>query len=202
MQTSDYTNCTDEELIARCREGESAIMDFLMEKYKNLVRRCANALFLLGGEPEDLIQEGMIGLFKAVRDYDADKGSFYHFALLCINRQLYHAVETAARRKHTPLNSYISLSGTADEAPEAVLTDHLSDARGQNPESLILAQEAMQSQLKRLKESLSPLERTVFDYYLEGLNYRQIANQMGRPPKTIDNALQRIRAKAQRLTAD
>ena len=106
-----YEVLTDEELIEKLRAGESGVMDFLLEKYKYLVRKKANAVFLLGGDTDDLVQEGMIGLFKAVRDFDSSQGSFYYFADLCIGRQIYHAIEAASRKKHGPLNSYISLSG-------------------------------------------------------------------------------------------
>ena len=197
MQINNYSDLSDEELIARYRAGESAIIDYLMEKYKNLVRKRANALFLLGGETEDLIQEGMIGLFKAVRDFDPEKSSFYGFAVLCVNRQLYHAVEAAARKKHTPLNSYVSLSAADSDTEDGAFEGDLPGASAQNPEQAVLEQEAVQALLCDLAKRLSPLESEVLGYYLEGLNYREIAKIMERSPKVIDNALQRIRAKVQ-----
>ncbi len=120
MLQEKYRDVSDEQLIAQLRDGQTEVMDYLMEKYKNLVRKRANALYLIGGETEDLIQEGMIGLFKAVQDYRLDKdATFYHFAELCINRQMYTAVEASQRKKHTPLNSYISLN-TGGEGEEGV----------------------------------------------------------------------------------
>ncbi len=198
---SDYANYTDEQLIRLLRDGDDQVMDYLMEKYKNLVRRRANALFLLGGDTDDLIQEGMLGLFKAVRDYEESAGSFYRFAELCINRQLYTAIESAARKKHGPLNSYISLSGGESETEGTFLED-VTAANEANPEQMLIDRENFENFLARIRSRLSPLERTVLDAYLEGMNYRRIAEELGRPEKSIDNALQRIRAKVQDLTAE
>lgn len=194
----EYRDFTDEQLIAMLRAGDDKIMDYLMEKYKYLVRKKSNALFLLGGDTDDLIQEGMIGLFKAVRDFDASQSSFYRFAEICISRQIYTAIEAAARKKHGPLNSYVSLShgpGDSEEIP----VDEMLTVRNCDPEQILIDRENVDLFLKKINEHLSRMERQVLDYYLEGMNYRQIAREMDKPEKSIDNALQRIRGKVQKL---
>ncbi len=194
-----YETCPDEELIVRLRLGEDGIMDYIMEKYKPLVRKKANAMYLIGGENEDLIQEGMIGLFKAVRDFREDReSSFYHFAELCISRQLYSALEASNRKKHFPLNTYISLSA---EQPESGMTleELLSQNAGADPEQLIIEREVWQDYKKRLWQNLSGLERKVLTLYLEGNPYTKIGELLGKSPKSIDNALQRIRGKIELL---
>lgn len=191
----EYQKLADEELIQKLREGDERIMDYILEKYKPLVLRKANAMFLIGGDTDDLIQEGMIGLFKAIRDYRSDReASFFHFAELCINRQLYSAVEAFNRKKHVPLNTYVSFySQTTEEGKslaETLLTDQMDD-----PEQLVIEQENFTAFWEQLREQLSALERQVLDAYLEGKNYRQIAEELGKSPKTIDNALSRIKGK-------
>lgn len=190
-----YQNLKDEELIERLRLGDTKIMDFILDKYKPLVRKKANTLYLIGGDTDDLIQEGMIGLFKAIRDFRKEKEvSFYHFAELCISRQIYTAVEASNRKKHAPLNTYVSLySGTNEEG--VVLADSLVAGSAENPEQMMIDQENLTLFLERLKGRLSKLERDVLELYLAGLNYQQIAEQMGKSPKSIDNALQRIKEK-------
>ena len=190
-----YQNFKDEELIEKLRAGDEKIMDFILDKYKPLVRKKANTMYLIGGDTDDLIQEGMIGLFKAIRDFDAQKEtSFYHFADICIGRQIYTAVESSNRKKHAPLNSYVSLySGTNEEG--VVLADSLTTGSMENPEQMMIDQENLVLFLEQLKERLSKMEGQVLDYYLAGLNYQQIAGQMGKSAKAIDNALQRIKAK-------
>lgn len=191
----EYQNFRDEELIEKLRAGDERIMDYILDKYKPLVRKRANTMYLIGGDTDDLIQEGMIGLFKAIRDYEEEKEtSFYHFAELCINRQIYTAVEASNRKKHAPLNSYISLySGTNEDG--VVLADSLTTSITVNPEQMMIEQESLAQFMEQLKERLSKMERQVVDYYLAGLNYVQIAEQMGKTPKAIDNALQRIKTK-------
>ena len=191
-----YQNQKDEELIKQLRLGDERIMEFILDKYKPFVRKKANTMYLIGGETEDLIQEGMIGLFKAIRDYDEEKeSSFYHFAELCINRQIYTVIEAYNRKKHAPLNTYISLySGTNEDG--VVLADALTAQGAENPEQIMIEQENLILFLENLKERLSKMERQVLDYYLAGLNYQQIAEQMEKSPKAIDNALQRIKIKA------
>ncbi|OUO77736.1 RNA polymerase subunit sigma-70 [Blautia sp. An249] len=187
---ADYEKCTDEELIRRLRQGETEISDFLMMKYKELVRKKARAMFLIGGETDDLIQEGMIGLFKAVRDYVPGKeASFSTFAGICIERQLYNAIQGSNRQKHQPLNTYVSLSTEAEE----------KELRGElwadNPESIIIDRENVTDMRRQISQCLSKFENQVLEQYLQGYGYVQIAENMGKSPKSIDNALQRIRGK-------
>ena len=188
-----YEAFSDEELIEKLRQGENDITDYILEKYKPLVRKKTNAMYLIGGETEDLIQEGMIGLFKAIRDYRRDKdSSFYHFAELCINRQLYSALEASNRKKHQPLNSYISLSDQDNQG--AVAAELLVDQE-RGPEQMVIEQELWEEYKKRLEQNLSKMENKVLQYYLDGNHYIQIAEIMGKSPKSIDNALQRIKGK-------
>lgn len=193
-QFMNYKNYTDEELIEKLRLGDAEIAEYLMEKYKPLVRKKTNAMYLIGGETEDLIQEGMIGLFKAMRDFDPQKEvSFFAFAELCINRQLYSALEASNRKKHIPLNTYISFSNQEDSdgvSLEQVLTDETA-----SPEQLMIEHETKEEFFQRLQEKLSPMEKKVLYLYLEGHSYTQIAELMEKTPKSIDNSLQRIRAK-------
>ena len=192
-----YEAFSDEELIEKLRQGEDDITDYILEKYKPLVRKKTTAMYLIGGETEDLIQEGMIGLFKAIRDYKPDKdASFYHFAELCINRQLYSALEASNRKKHQPLNSYISLS--EQEHPDAVAAELLVDKES-GPEQTVIEQEVWEEYKKRLAQNLSRMENQVLQYYLDGNHYIQIAEMMGKSPKSIDNALQRIRQKIRQM---
>ncbi len=200
METKRFQDKTDEELIEMLRAGQSEIMDFLLEKYKNLVRKKANAMFLLGGDTDDLIQEGMIGLFKAIRDYDTKKGgNFFGFANLCVNRQIYSAVEAAARKKHGPLNSYVSLSGEDGEDADAVLFGNGLINQNKNPENLLISQEDLDIFWDSLEEKLSSMEKKVLDAYLSGMNYRQIAEKLGKTEKSVDNALQRIKSKVSKI---
>lgn len=195
MEQDKYKDVPDEQLIVCLRNGQTAVMDYLMEKYKNLVRKRANALYLIGGETEDLIQEGMIGLFKAVQDFRTDKDvSFYHFAELCINRQMYTAVEAAQRKKHTPLNTYVPLD-LREDGGDRIYLETGNFPQTLDPETLFISQETVRQVLKQANEQLSPMERQVLSLYLEGMNYHQIAEHMGITPKAVDNALQRIRGK-------
>ena len=195
-----YEAFSDEELIEKLRQGENDITDYILEKYKPLVRKKTNAMYLIGGETEDLIEEGMIGLFKAIRDYRPDKdASFYHFAELCINRQLYSALEASNRKKHQPLNSYISLSDQDNQG--AVAAELLVDQE-RGPEQMVIEQELWEEYKKRLEQNLSKMENKVLQYYLDGNHYIQIAEIMGKSPKSIDNALQRIRQKIRQIELD
>lgn len=190
----DYSQCTDEELISRIRQEEGQLVDVILAKYKPLVRKRANALYMMGGDTDDLIQEGMIGLFKAVRDYEPEKGaSFYHFADLCIARQMYTAVEASNRKKHAPLNSYISFYEDSGEGGS--LAEVLMAREDKNPEELLIDRESFRQKLETFSGSLSKMEKQVFDCMLDGLNYRQIAEKMDKSPKAIDNAIQRLRSK-------
>lgn len=200
MENKAYEQKTDEELLVLFQNGETEVMDFLLEKYKYLVRMKANTMFLLGGDTDDLIQEGMIGLFKAIRDYRQDKdSSFATFAGLCITRQIYKAVEAASRKKHGPLNSYVSLSVGDDKQATEHLHQQMKVAQWNDPESLLIDQEEMETFFRKLQNSLSPLERQVLDLHLAGNNYHAIAEILGKPEKSIDNALQRMKQKISRL---
>lgn len=185
----DYSLCTDEQLIERLKSGESEIMDYIMEKYKPLVRKKTNALYLIGGESDDLIQEGMIGLFKAVRDYRQDKSStFFNFAQLCISRQLCSALEASNRKKHMPLNTYVSFSNS-----DEFLINNLA-----SPEQILIEQEKYEELKEQLWKNLSNMEKKVLELYLEGNSYTQIALILDKSEKAIDNALQRIKQKLKR----
>lgn len=194
-----YENIPDEQLIRRLRDGESAIMDYIISKYKYLVIRAAKAIYLIGGENDDLIQEGMIGLFKAVRDFDTNQEtSFYSFAELCISRQMYTAIKLSQRQKHIPLNSYVSLYDIKKsdyDDKQSPLIEQLEIETNSNPEELFLDKERMQMLVEELNERLSDMERRVLHLHLQGEDYRSIAELLDKSPKSIDNALQRIRQK-------
>ena len=195
---ANYEQMTDEQLIGKLRGGDSHIIDYIMEKYKNLVRKEANAMYLLGGENDDLIQEGMIGLFKAVQDYDTQQEtSFYSFAKLCITRQMYSAIEASKRKKHSPLNSYISLYESSEE--QGSLMETMAAGQESNPEELLVSREYAQLLEMKLDESLSDLENRVLYLHLLGTDYRTIARLLDKSPKTIDNALQRIKGKTEKI---
>lgn len=184
-----YDKYSDEELISRLRKGEQEITDYLIERYKEMVRKKARAMYLIGGETDDLIQEGMLGLFKAVRDYSPDKAAAFHtFAGLCIDRQMYKAISNSNRQKHQPLNTYVSLY---EEQEEPLLAQLWVE----NPEAIVIGRESARDLEKQIKEALSDMENRVLSLYLHGYGYVQIAGKMGKSPKSIDNALQRIRGK-------
>lgn len=196
QRAKEYQNQSDEMLIEELRNGKPDIMDYIMDKYKYLVRKRANAMFLIGGDTDDLIQEGMIGLFKAIRDYRKEKdSSFYHFADICITRQIYHAVEASQRKKHQPLNSYISLNTELGQEGGDTILDLLESFENANPEQLLIDRENTRAIQEQMEKKLSVLERQVLKLYLRGMNYRQIAEYLEKEPKAIDNALQRIRGK-------
>ncbi len=195
---SAYDRMTDEQLIGKLRDGDKKIMDYIMEKYKNLVRKEANAMYLLGGENDDLIQEGMIGLFKAVQDYDPkQEASFYSFARLCITRQLYSAIEASKRKKHGPLNSYVSLYDKNDE--KEALIETVEAERENNPEEILVSREYARLLESELEEQLSDLESRVLYLHLLGTDYKTIARLLDKSPKTVDNALQRIKGKTEKI---
>lgn len=194
----NYEHMTDEQLICKLRDGEKRIIDYIMEKYKNMVRKEANAMYLLGGENDDLIQEGMIGLFKAVQDYQPQQDtSFYSFAKLCITRQMYSAITASKRKKHSPLNSYISLYEKRED--DSSLIDTMEAGRQSNPEELLVSREHAALLESRLEESLSDLENRVLYLHLLGTDYKTIARLLDKSPKTIDNALQRIKNKTEKI---
>ena len=198
-----YDTMTDEELLSRLRAGERDIMDYLMVKYKSMVRRKAREMFLIGGENDDLIQEGMIGLMKAVQNFDPEQGnSFQSFAELCVSRQMYSAIEASRRKKHLPLKSYVSLyevEADDDESKEIPLIDKIRSEVDNNPEVLYFGKEYVEVFVENLKGALSALENHVLYLHLMGTDYRTIAEILNKRPKTIDNALQRIKTKAGKL---
>jgi len=191
-----YKDLSDEELIARHMDGDSAVVDILMDKYKYLVRSEASNMFLLGADHEDLLQEGMIGLFKAIRDYDPGRdASFMTFAKLCISRQIFTAIEASNRHKHAPLNSYLSLSETDDEQSKEARERLYKMTALESPETLLIAKEDVERLEERLRAELSHLEKQVLDLYYIGMSTREIAAILGRTEKATDNALQRLKAK-------
>lgn len=198
----EYEKYSDEELIVQLRDGDHAITDYIMEKYKNLVRSKAQSMYILGADREDLIQEGMIGLFKAVRDYDTGRdASFFTFADLCVSRQMYTAIQTAGRLKNAPLNSYISIyedysQRNGNESGEEVkLINSLISPSEQNPEERVIDRENVERIEQMIQKELSSFEKQVLDLYLTGMSYGQIAKVLGRDEKSTDNALQRIKTK-------
>ncbi|WP_426759485.1 sigma-70 family RNA polymerase sigma factor [Mediterraneibacter faecis] len=198
-----YDRMTDEQLLCDYKNGNQEIMDYLMVKYKSMVRKKARAMYLLGGENEDLIQEGMIGLIKAVRDFDVtQKTSFSSFAELCVSRQMYSAIEASNRKKHLPLNSYVSLYEDSEQVGEGrslPLIDTIESSKENDPEVLYFGKEYTEAFVEQLKELLSPLENHVLYLHLMGTDYRTIAELLGKSPKSVDNALQRIKTKAQKI---
>ncbi len=196
-----YGQYSDEELIGQLREGQEEIRDYLMEKYKNLVRKKARALYLMGGDSDDLMQEGMIGLYKAIRDYDPGRGaSFYTFADLCVGRQLYTAVEASRRQKHMPLNTYVSLSdGQSEEGRNGHAYRAADRGRAADPEELLIAREDKEDMETAIEKRLSRFEKQVLRLYLTGMNYSQIAETLGKSSKSTDNALQRIKQKVKEI---
>lgn len=185
----NYDGYTDEQLIEILRSGDREIADFLVDKYKNLVRKKARALYLAGGDHEDLLQEGMLGLFKAVQEYQPGKdASFYTFASACVSNQMYKAVTSSRRQKHQPLNNSLSLNELEDEKTWNLITED-------SPEKILLEQERSEHINSRIEAVLSPFERHVLELYLEGDDYIRIGEKLQKPPKSVDNALQRIRKK-------
>ena len=201
MKCEKFLDATDEEIVKSVKDGDQQAMDYLMEKYKDIVRKKARTLFLIGGEKEDLIQEGMIGLYKAIRDYDKTKdASFYSFADLCISRQIYSAITESNRKKNIPLNNYISLYSPVTSDTESIeehtaLLDTMLQKQTLDPESLILDQEQTSIIEDNLNKKLSDLEKRVLELYLDEKKYVTIAHELEKDPKSIDNALQRIKAK-------
>jgi RNA polymerase sporulation-specific sigma factor len=195
-----YHELVDEELVDHAKGGDDRAAEFLIAKYRNFVRVKAKAYFLIGADREDIIQEGMIGLYKAIRDFRRDKlSSFRAFAELCITRQIITAIKTATRQKHIPLNSYISLNKPIyDEDSDRTLLDVISSIKVSDPEELVINQEASATMRERIRKNLSELECKVLTAYLEGKSYQEMANELNRHVKSIDNALQRVKRKLER----
>ncbi|MBQ4452866.1 MAG: RNA polymerase sporulation sigma factor SigH [Clostridia bacterium] len=188
---------TDEAIVAEAQGGDSDAMDYILVKFKNLVRARAHSYFLVGADHEDIVQEGMIGLYKAVRDYRADRNaSFKAFADLCVTRQIITAVKTATRQKHIPLNYYISLNRPAyDGDSDRTLMEALKEDDRSNPEALLITREDISAVKERMDTLLSPLEMDALTGYLQGKSYQEISDKYGHHVKSIDNALQRVKKK-------
>lgn len=193
--STDYSQLSDNEIIAKIAAREDGAVEYMMQKYGPLVKKEVRTVFLIGAEAEDLTQEGMIGLFKAIRDYEPDKGAgFSTFATICVRNQIKSAISASNRKKHTPLNTYISIYAEINEdgIPLLELESHREDS---NPEDLVIAKERKSDLMKKIESELSKYEKKVIDLYLEGLSYSDIAQKLGKTEKSIDNALFRIRGK-------
>ena len=196
-----YNEMADEEVVSLSRQGNMYAMEAILNRYKGFVASKARPYFLIGGNHEDMIQEGMIGLYKAVRDYLPDKqASFRSFAEICITRQMITAIKTATRQKHQPLNSYVSLSRPAyDENSDQTLADVVLGSSCMNPEELIINKESYDACEAAISKALSKLEHKILSLYLQGKSYQEISEQIGKSPKSIDNALQRVKRKLERI---
>ena len=198
-----YKIAKDEELVLMAQNGDDAAQEYLLDKYKSLVRAKSRAYFLIGADSEDIIQEGMIGLYKAVRDYNEEKNaSFRSFAELCVNRQMITAIKAATRQKHQPLNSYVSLNKPVyEEESEQTYMDFLqSDSSALlNPETLLIGQENKHFLEDQMVKNLSSFETRGLVLYLQGRSYFEIAHVLDKPEKSIDNALQRVKKKLERF---
>lgn len=199
-----FESLTDEQIVELIHRGDSLAQEYLIEKYKGLVRIKTRSYFMLGADREDIIQEGMIGLYKAIRDFKSDKqANFYSFAELCIVRQIITAIKTASRQKHIPLNSYMSLNRSVyDENDECTYIELLSYDISSNPEAMIIDSEEKNSIEKRIAVALSSLERRVLSLYLRGKSYTEIAKKINKDEKSIDNALQRVKKKVEKIISE
>ncbi len=200
LKVEEYEDKTDEEVVTEAKDGDSIALEYLINKYRNFVKAKARSYFLIGADREDIIQEGMIGLYKAIRDFKGDKlSSFRAFAELCITRQIITAIKTATRQKHIPLNSYVSLNKPIyDEDSDRTLLDILSGTKVTDPEELMINREEYNDIEFKIGEILSDLEWRVLMLYLEGKSYQEIAVELKRHVKSIDNALQRVKRKLER----
>lgn len=204
MPMSDYDSLKDEELLEVSRSGDNKALDLLISRYIGLVRQKAFRFFLVGADKEDLLQEGLIGLFKATRDYKAEFNvPFKSFAETCVKRQLATAIKAATRLKHSPLNNSVSLSQPLyREDEESELIDVVFKNSVPNPEEIVINRERFGHMGEKIKDHLSKFELKVLGYYLEGRSYQEIAMVLGKPPKAIDNALQRIRHKVELISKE
>lgn len=191
-----YEVMSDMEIIQKIRSGDNDAMDYLLKKYRGMVRKEIRKLYLIGADEEDLTQEGMIGLFKAIRDYDTKRDTeFALFAHICIVRQLCSVVTASNRQKHTPLNTYVSFYTPLEKEEQQVTLQEVLAGRTDNPEQQMIDRERVQEIWKRIDEVLSPMEKKVLNLYLEGYSYEIIGERLGKEKKSIDNAIQRIRNK-------
>lgn len=193
-ENAEYDSLTDEQLITRYREGDTGVEEYLLVRHKPLVRGIARELYLVGGDHDDLLQEGMLGLLRAVRTYDPGRdASFRSYAATCVRRQMYDAILTAQRKKNSPLNSSVSIHSLEENHVESRM------GSADSAENVVLAQDSAEQLKEKILSALSPMEREVLTLYLSGLNYTEIADKMHRPQKSVDNALQRIRAKTHKI---
>ena len=196
---TDYGLLSDEALVTLAQSGDVSAEEEIINRYKGLVRSRAHLYFIVGADTEDVIQEGMIGMFKAIRSYRSEKeASFKTFAGLCINRQIITAIKAASRQKHGPLNNSISLSVPVDDSEGSETIENILIASESNPEELVLVQDIIDSIAETLPKILSKFEQQVWSAYLAGKNYHKIAEELGKTPKSIDNAIQRIKRKIAR----
>ena len=197
IEPTELEHLTDEEIVELAKNGNVTALEYLINKYKNFVRAKARTYFLIGADREDIIQEGMIGLYKAIRDYRYDRqASFRAFAEICVTRQMITAIKTATRQKHIPLNSYISLNKPVfDEESERTVGEVVTTEKEGNPEEMFINQENLMDIESTMQRILSPLEQDVVNLYLEGKSYTEIAQKLGRHVKSVDNALQRVKRK-------
>ena len=197
VTTRDFDSMTDEQVVILAQETDGPALEYLLNKYKNFVRTKARSYFLIGADHEDIVQEGMIGLYKSIRDYKAERlSSFRAFAELCVTRQIITAIKTATRQKHIPLNSYISLNKPIyEEDSDRTLLDVITEEGMSNPEEMIIDREDLSVIEGKIGQMLSDLEKEVLVRYMEGKSYVEIADEMHRHVKSIDNALQRIKRK-------
>ncbi|NLM12086.1 MAG: RNA polymerase sporulation sigma factor SigH [Clostridiaceae bacterium] len=200
LKTEEYSKLEDEEIVLLGRRGDKNATEFLINKYKSLVKAKAKTYFLIGADREDVVQEGMIGLYKATRDYQRDKSmAFKTFAELCITRQMITAVKNATRQKHIPLNTYISLNRKVyDDDSDKTFLDMISDEIVQDPEQLLITKEEVSGIENKMGEILSSFEWEVLSLYLNGKSYTEIAKELNKPVKSVDNALQRVKKKVEK----
>lgn len=193
----------EDKVLELAKNGDGTAIEYMLEKYRNFVRAKSRTYFLIGADREDIIQEGMIGLFKAIRDYKPESGSnFRSFADLCITRQIITAIKNATRQKHIPLNSYVSLNKPAyDDDSDNTLMDSVIEEHRFDPEEIMINRERFRLLEEKLVESLSKYESKVLKQYLDGKSYTDIASRLGKSEKSIDNALQRIKKKIEKLVA-
>lgn len=199
-----FSSICDEDIIKLAKEGNTSALEYILGKYKPLVKSKSRAYFLIGADNEDIIQEGMIGLYKAVRDFNADKHiSFRAFADLCVNRQIITAIKAATRQKHQPLNNYVSLNKPAfDDDSQETFMDNIKGAEFANPETMFIGREARDGIEKHLEKNLSNFESEVLSLYLDSKSYSEISSITGKPEKSVDNALQRVKKKLEKYLSE
>lgn len=198
-----FDSISDEELALRAQNGDRLAEEALLSRYKDFVRSKMHLFFIAGADSEDVMQEGMIGLFKAVRGYEASRNaSFKTFATICVNRQIITAIKAAMRNKHTPLNSSVSLDVPAKDNEDNIAMESILASPADSPEDLLLVRDMIDAIIINTPQFLSKFEQKVWSLYLSGKNYTAIAVELGKPPKSIDNAIQRIRKKVERFVLE